>query len=727
MKNNNKRSFAAGITALLLLIMFAAGCSVAVTVTQQKGLDLYRAGKFDEAVTYYEKAIRLDPKEQELRTMLFKCKLNSYYAHLAAARRLKEEQKKDEAIKEYQTVLAIFPNNTRIKDEMDALLNGEKIVKPAFKSYIKVPVTLKADPRERISLKLNNTPITRIFKMLGKPFGINFIFDKDFRDFVHSVEIESVGFYEILNQLCMVGSARYRVMDTKSVLIYPDTTFKNRTFGLKGVKVYYLSNTKAEEAKKLIMTVFRDEQILVQEDTNLNSLIIKADYNSLVEIERFIASVDKERNEVEIDVEILELNRSLINSIGADYGKTLSGISIGNVGADGKINNVFNVNDLGKSSFFMSLPSAVLHFLENDDNTKIISKPNLRGLENEEIHFVVGDDIPIPQTQFQAGAAGGFNNIPVTSYQYQNVGVDVKITPTIHRNGEITMKVKLKMDYITGYRGDFPTLGKREMESVIRLKEGETSIIGGFIKDEIRGSMAGLPGVSRLPIIGTLFAKSSMAANQTDLIFSITPRVVRRVIISDEDQNAIWSDDSLNQMAFTEEPQETPSHEMEESAPGSAISISPNNRRVPAGAVTYFTIRMNAVQPVGSLSISGSLSGGNAVIEELKTDFFGGDDVKILKNSTAGSFDIGYTFEPKPIKSCVLGQLKVKFNEKGNYTLSIPSISAYTKERQQIQLTSADATIEVYQIEASREPERSREDVGREGREREEESEEGRQ
>jgi general secretion pathway protein D len=257
-------------------------------------------------------------------------------------------------------------------------------------------------------------------------------------------------------------------------------------------------------------------------------LIIKADYITLIEIEKFLGTVDKQKSEVVLDIEILEVTKNLINSIGLSFGgdasSPLSTISAGVVGADGTIKSTVNFDNLKNTNFFLTIPTAALNFLESDDKNKIVARPNLRGIDGEDIQFMVGDRVPVPQTQFQAGAAGGFNNIPVTTYQYQDVGVQVKITPYIHRNNEVTLKVKLTINSISGYEGGFPIFGKREVENIIRLKEGETNIIGGFIRDEVRGGSSGIVGLSRIPLLGKLFGASGRTLKQTDLIFSITPR-----------------------------------------------------------------------------------------------------------------------------------------------------------------------------------------------------------
>ncbi len=680
---------------LTVVVMFLAGCS-SISVFKKEGLQLLRVGDHDKAVKYFENALKKHPRKTELRTLLFRAKLNSYYYHLALARRFKGADKKEEAVREYRIVLGIFPGNKRVMDELDDYLGVRKEKEEAFKSFIKSPVSLKVDTTEKITLNLRNTPIKQIFKMLGKSNNVNFIFDKDFRDFVYTIEIENIGFFDVLNQLCMIGNAKYRVLDPSSVLVYPNTTFKKRTFSLQGVKVFFLSNIKAEDAKKMVMTLFRDQQILIQEDKNLNSLIIKGTSSALRAIEKFIHSIDKEKSEVEIEVEILELSRNLINAIGTDYGDTLSKLTMGVVGEDGTLSAGLNVRDLGDTNFFITLPSAAINFLETDNNSKLIAKPNLRGVDGEEIKFMVGDEIPIPQMQLQSAAAGGVSNIPVTSYTYKNVGVEVRLTPFINRKGGVTLKLKLSITYISGYKGDFPILGKRELENIIQLKEGETSIIGGFIRDEVQAGLKGMPGLARIPILGKLFGSSGRTLTQTDLVFSITPRIVRQVVVKEEDQGAIWSNTQTEQSSQAPAPEAVRDRAVGRQR-GNAVVISPQKRRVAVNSVSYFTLRVNSTSEISSLSISGSVSGAKAEIEELKTEFFGAkDNAKVLKNTSGDSFDLGYTFENRPIKNNVVAQLKIKFLEKGSYTLSLSSVSAYSKARKQIDLATSSAEIEVY-------------------------------
>lgn len=681
----------------VMIILFLWGCATQ-SLYHTRGMEFYKNGEYDKAVKYFEREVKRKPTP-DVRMLLFRAKLNSYYTHLALARSFRAADKKEEAVKEYQIVLGIFPGNKKVQDELESYVKGKEIERPPFRSTIKPPITLEVDAVEKMDLNLRNTPITKIFNAVGKSYGVNFVFDKDFRDFVYTIEVENITFYEILNQLCMIGNAEYRILDRKSVLIFPNTTFKKRTFGLRGVKVFYLSNSSAEDAKKLLMTVFRDQQIQVQEDKNLNSLIIKGDYSTLVDIEKFLYAVDKRKSEVMLDVQILELTKTFIKALGASYGDARSPATVieaGTVGAEGTITPKVNFNDLGNLNFTLTIPSAALSFLESDDKNKIIARPNLRGVDGEEIEFMVGDEVPVPQTQFQAGAAGGFSNIPVTTYQYRNVGVEVKLTPYVHHNNEVTIKVKLTTNSIASIENGFPTFGKREVKTIIRLKEGETNLIGGFIKDEVRGGSKGISVLSRIPILGKLFGVSAREVKQTDLVFSITPHIIRRLDVGSGDEETIWATAETGAAGAPEAPEAGPREPTRTSGRNSVI-ITPSKRRVPVNGVSHFTIRVNTSEQLASLTISGSISGAKAEIEDVKTDFFGGQKIQVFKNHSGGSFDLGYTFPAEGrSRAGLVAQLKIKFLEKGQCTINLSNVSAAAKDQKSIDITPFNAEIEVY-------------------------------
>jgi general secretion pathway protein D len=702
-KNMRRLSF-------LLVVLFALQGCLTTTSNLRQARELFNVGDYDQARDLLLRAAAENPKNAEIKTLLFRAQLSSYQRHLFLARAKHKDGDRPGAVLEYQKALAVFPGNSELQAEFDAVVNPQKVAKEEkMKPTVTPPVQLNIKKDEKVSLSLKNTPISNIFKSLGKSFGINFIFDKDFRDFLHSLEIENTTFYDIVKVLCMVSGSQYRVLDPSTVIVYPDIFAKKKAFDLRGIKTFYLSNIKAEDARKMIQTVFRDEQLLIQEDTNLNALVIRADYNSLADIERFLTRIDKEKSEVEVHIEILEINRSLINKLGTDFNNGTFGVTAGSVDSEGKISSTMNFNDLGSSNFFLTIPTVAMNFLETNSNNKILAKPNLRGIDGEEISFMVGDEVPIPETQFQAIAAGGINSSPVTTYRYRNVGVEIKITPFIHQNNEVTLKTKLTINFISsGATSSFPTFGKREIENKIRLKEGETNIIGGLIRDDVRGSLNGITALSRIPLLGKLFGNSEKNISQTDLIFSITPKIIRRTPISAEDNEAIWNGAEQSAAASAtalesdkEGEEEGEGNDLAPETPpaaGDRVTITPTQASIPVNSDAFFTLRIQTASALASLALSGSLNGSNCEILEIKTDSLNENDVKVLKNISGNTFDMGLSFSRDSIQvlASAFVQVKVKFMSKGKYSLDIGSVNAYDSKRNKIEVVGASCPINVY-------------------------------
>jgi len=693
---------------IISVITFSGACA---TLTQniREARNALNAGDYDKAVELLQAELKKAPEKTELRTLLFRAKLNKYYYHLARARTQRQAGNREGARIEYDAALAVFPNNTKLQEEADASLSDKLPQVKEVHSAIKPPVTLRVNAAEKVSLNLKSTPLLSIFRSLGKTFGVNFIFDKDFRDFPYSINVENVGFYDILNQLCMVSSGQYRILDSATVLIYPDIFNKKKSFDLRGIQTYYLSNIKAEDAKKMLMTVFRDEQLQIMEDANLNALVVRADYNSLLEIERFIANIDKAKAEVEFQIEIMELNRTLIKKIGADFGSTLATLNVGQIGEDNEVSKILDLKNLSDTGYFLTLPSVALNFLESDANNKIIAKPNLRGLDGEDISFMVGDEVPIPETQYQAIAAGGISTSPVTTYRYKNVGVEIKLTPTVHQEGEVSVKIKLTINFLSGsaISSSFPVLGKREIENKIRLKENETNIIGGFLRDDIRRSLAGFPALARIPILGSLFGNTDHEIIQTDLIFSITPRIIRQVPVEPGNRQTIWLNlgPAASTGEHTQEPKEREGARparREKPAGSNAIHLLPSSSQVPTNTEVFLYVNMSSDKEIASLTLNGSFAGavaaGDCEILELKTDFFPESDAKVFKNISGSSFDLGLSFvrQALVLRDSTLAQVKVRFLKKGNYTFAINSVNAYDASRNSIEISPASVPIEVF-------------------------------
>ena len=198
-----------------------------------------------------------------------------------------------------------------------------------------------------------------------------------------------------------------------------------------------------------------------------------------------------------------------------------------------------------------NLPGVIYRLLQSDTSTRILANPQLRTTEGQTAQARFGDQVPVPVTTFAPIAQGGINQQAITSFEYKNVGVNIDLTPRVHHDGEVTLQLKVDISQVgpPGYQG-LPTFNSRIVTSVIRLKDGETNVLAGLIRDSERHSLTGLPGLAALPFVGRLFARNQDEIAQTDIIMTLTPHVVRRPILTEEDLRSFQLGGEVSPLLF---------------------------------------------------------------------------------------------------------------------------------------------------------------------------------
>jgi general secretion pathway protein D len=181
----------------------------------------------------------------------------------------------------------------------------------------------------------------------------------------------------------------------------------------------------------------------------------------------------------------------------------------------------------------------IYRLLRSDSTTHLLANPQLRASEGQTAQARFGDQVPVPVTTFTPIATGGVSQQPVTSFEYKNVGVNIDLTPRVHHDGEVSLTLKLDISSVgpPGYQS-LPTFNSRQVTSVIRLKDGETNVLAGLISESERTSLTGIPGLASIPVLGRVFARNRIEAAQTDIVMTLTPHVVRRPTLTEEDLRA---------------------------------------------------------------------------------------------------------------------------------------------------------------------------------------------
>lgn len=691
------------ITLFAVLTITFWACAT-LSQNYRLGTEAAMSKNWDKAIEYYERAVWENPKNSVYRLALFRAKTAAILYYLKEARKFAAQGMKNEALENYEKALSYDPLNRVIAEEARLLREEEVREEKPKEKKIEPPIKLKVD-KKKVDLKFTAAANLRsIFQALGKFAQVSVIFDEQFKDMSFTIDLTDMTFEQALGSLCLASKNFYRVIDEKTIIIAPDQPLKRAQYELNAIRTFYLSNINAQELQgplaQMLRTQFKAPSIIV--DKNLNSLTIR-DTPANIELAGKILKVwDKSKGEVVIDLEIMEVSRIKLKQLGMDFGTTdqyYVGLKYNTTEEGGWV----NLKDLDFSkleNFSISLPLSMVDLLESDADTKIIAQPRLRGIEDEDIKYVVGDKIPIPQTTFTPIAAGGTAQQPIVSYTYQDVGIDIKIKPQIHFEKEITLELELKITSLggTGY-ADIPIISTREVKNVIRLKDGETNLLAGLLKDEERKTLKGIAGIKNLPILGSLFGNTEELISQTDVILTITPYIIRTIPLDEEDLEPLWIGlDGITPV--TKAPSRVPEQEAlerrlrrdrrlederrREEARENQIFFTPADFQTRENREFRISLIMRSEQEIGTLSLSLNF---NAQMLELKEVVSGalirqlGDKVPFLSNidSASGAATIG--FSSPDISKGVKGAGRIatfvfKALGKGDGTISLSSVTA---------------------------------------------------
>jgi general secretion pathway protein D len=327
----------------------------------------------------------------------------------------------------------------------------------------------------------------------------------------------------------------YRVTAARTVTIIPDTPAKRREYEESVVQTFYLSNADLKETIDLLRIVADIRQI--SPITATNAISIKDTPERLAAAAKLIAAIDKARPECVIDVELLEVDRDKLKEYGIQIASPgQPGIS-GSADVNRQNFTLANLLNLSAADVVLSgVPGIYYRLLKSDTATRTLANPHIRAEEGIAASAKFGDLVPVPMTTFAPIAAGGVNTQPITSYVYQNIGVNIDITPRMHHDDEVTLGLKVSISSISGTGfGNLPTFGNREITTTIRLKDGETNMLAGLIRDDERTVLEGVPGLSDMPMVGHLFANNHKEVQQTDIILTLTPHIVRVLDLTEAD------------------------------------------------------------------------------------------------------------------------------------------------------------------------------------------------
>ena len=526
--------------------LVGAGC--ATTSAYHLGERAERAHDYDRAVVEYTKAVRAKPDDRNARLALDRARLRAAQEHFFRGRRLSAEERHEDALIELQVASELNPSSAEVeaalrdarlkvrakvaasregKTELQSLIERTRALAPPG-------LDLPTDVKLPDSLIFTSASSRMVFMALARFANLSVVFDPAFREAPITVDLRKNSLEDALTSLTASTHTFYRVTAQRTITIVPDTPAKRREYEESVVRTFYLSNADVKEVIDLLRVVVDVRQI--SPITATNAISLKDTPERIAAAAQLISAIDKARPEVVIDVELLEVNRSKL----AEYGMQF--VSVGSAGVNGSVQLPSNLTletltNLTQADVLLAgFPALAYRLLKTDLSTRVLANPHIRTSDGLAGQARFGERVPVPTTVFAPIAAGGVNQQPITSFAYENIGVNIDITPRTHHDDELTLALKVSVTSQTGTGfGGLPTFGNREVNTTIRLKDGETNILAGLIRDDERTELSGTPGLSDLPLIGRLFAIHHKEATQTDIVLTLTPHIVRVLDLSEND------------------------------------------------------------------------------------------------------------------------------------------------------------------------------------------------
>jgi general secretion pathway protein D len=567
--------------AMLLLVL-----AVTLAIAADKAKLLYNKGKdaearqnYEQAYDDYKGAYDLKPGDLTYRSAFERLRFLAGASHVHRGQLLREAGQLDAALAEFQKAIDIDPSSAIAQQEIQ---HTKQMIEAAKATGPKAAALPASGVQKRLEeaggpvelATISNTPINLkitedskiIYETVGKLAGINVLFDPDYTSRRIKIELNNVSLEEALEIIALESKTFWRPVTPNTIFVASDNPAKRKDLEQSVIKTFYLANLSQPTELQDVVNAMR--QILeisrIQPLPSQSAIVVRGTPDQIALAQKLIGDLDKAKAEVIVDVAVLQINRDKSRTLGINpptsatvalqnnltTSTTTATTGAGNTGTVNQTSgtpNQLNLNQLANlnaTDFTITIPAATATALFSDTSTKLIQKPQIRAVDGQKASLKIGDRVPVATGSFQPGIGGvGINPLVNTQFQYLDVGVNIDITPKVHSNGEVTLKVTMDISSVTGTSNiggiSQPIIGQRKIEHEVRLKEGEVNMLGGMLEDSSTKALTGIPGLGQIPILKYLFAQSTTDHSETETVFVLIPHIVRNHETSEINQEAL--------------------------------------------------------------------------------------------------------------------------------------------------------------------------------------------
>jgi|HubBroStandDraft_1064217.scaffolds.fasta_scaffold04763_3 general secretion pathway protein D len=572
--------------AWMVFVLFASLPVPAAFAAGPSASALYKHGQlaearqdWDTAFEDYQKAYQKNPQDMRYQTAFYRVRISASAAHVSQGRKLFQSGDIQGALAEFLHASEIDPGNeeagqeiARVREKQGAQvapsseaaipqLEGEQ----AELDSIGSPAHLKPISTEPLTLHM--TEDTKVvYQAIGKAAGVNILFDPDFNSKRITVELSNISLLDALRIVGTMSNTFWRPVTANTIFVATNSRAKRTELDEQAVQTFYLANAWQQNDLNDVQTAIRNlmPQTKVYAVQSQNAIVMRGTPDELLLAQQLVADLDKPRPEVVVDLAVLEVSRNWERTLGVEWpssfgvaltppcsggscsssSSTSGSTTTSTTTSSGTTPTLYDLSHLKASDFAVTIGSATLNLLLSDTSTQILQDPRIRATDGQKASMKIGSKIPIATGSYQTGAATALvSSLVNTQFQYEDVGVDVEMTPSVHYDNDVTLKVKVTVSAQSGsvtISGvTEPILSQRVVDQVIRLHEGEASILGGIQDNQDQQSWTGVPGLSSIPILKYLFGSKDHSVQKDEIVFVVVPHIVRSADIQQRNLRVI--------------------------------------------------------------------------------------------------------------------------------------------------------------------------------------------
>lgn len=476
-----------------------------------------QAGRYDAALTLYQEVLRIDPENNSAKRGIQLVSDNQ--RHDVAIAKAEEMLKAGDVNGANATLKPVFledPKNAKalalyqqIKDRKLKEREAEPVLGPQFNK----PVTLQ----------FRDANLKMVFEALSRTNGINILLDKDIRpDLKTTIFVKDASVEDTIDLILMQNQLRKKILSENTVFVYPDTPQKLKQYEDLKIRSFHLVHADPKQIMTMLKTLLKTNDIFVHAETN--SVVMRGTPDAIRLAEKLVADQDVEPPEVMLELEVLEVTRTHLSELGIAWPDTLA------VTTPDTVATVNDLKSLHGGDLLVSSLSATLKLHLDEGDTKVLAAPRIRVRNREKAKIMVGSRVPVITNSITPVSTG--TPVVTGTVQYLDVGLKLEVEPDVQLDNQVVIKMGMDVSSIVK-EVDNPQsgtvayqIGTRNATTVLRLRDGETQILGGLIDDEDRKTSNEVPGLGKIPILSHLFGSHKDDKTKTEIVLAITPHLI---------------------------------------------------------------------------------------------------------------------------------------------------------------------------------------------------------